>query len=206
MMIERAKIESMLLVALGRRLATHGFELQPGTQEYHRPIDGGVAAFHLSFIEHADDFDVKADVAIRFHDLETLVNNGKQYLTAKEKKGTFSLGSEPGNLIDRRQRRWTIKSAADVEQVAKGIEDGFLNLAIPYIDKYRIRTEALEIFAGDDQSVWIHSPVYGERAKRAVGLAWLLKDEARLKQLIETKSTFLEQRKDCALKEFRDFA
>ena len=64
---------------------------------------------------------------------------------------------------------------------------------------------ALAVLSGDDSDSWLHSPIHGERAKAAVGLAWLFGDKVKLNHLIEAKLAFLRNRKDFGLADFEAF-
>ncbi len=64
---------------------------------------------------------------------------------------------------------------------------------------------ALATLSGDDKASWLHSPVHGERAKRALGLAFLLGDVDAFRKLAKSKLDYLENRNDPKLKEFLVF-
>jgi len=62
------------------------------------------------------------------------------------------------------------------------------------------------VLSSDERSAWIHSPIHGERAKRAVGLAWLSGDIETTERLTEAKIAFLRSRNDYGLSGFEAFA
>lgn len=90
--------------------------------------------------------------------------------------------------------------------MASQILQRFENTALPYIKNYCDMEKALEVLSGDEPNDWVHSPIHGERAKRAVGLAWLMKDENKAAALIKSKTAFLVKQKDFGLAGFQAFA
>jgi hypothetical protein len=64
---------------------------------------------------------------------------------------------------------------------------------------------ALEVLSGDDKDAWLHSPFHDARAKRALGLAFLLGDQKRFSQLAAAKTEFLKSRNDSGLASFLQF-
>jgi hypothetical protein len=196
--------KEMLLNAVDAQLAPCGFK-KHGGQSFHKLYNWGKAAIHLSVIKHPDDFDVTVDVAIRFDALEELVQQSNKFLTAKEKRNTFSMGAELGNLVEGKPRRWSVASHADVHNVAEQVQEQITSTAFPYIEQYGDMAKALQVLAGNDRDAWIHSPIAGERAKRAVGLAWLLGDKDKVKRLIESKTDLLRDRNDFGLADFEAF-
>lgn len=105
-------LEETLLRSFATRVVEHGFNRVE--QDFQRAYDWGRAAFHLSFIEHDVGFDITADVALRFGELEELIQKDNKLLSATEKKNTFSMGSELGNLVDREPIRWTVTSKVEL--------------------------------------------------------------------------------------------
>ena len=143
-----------------------------------------------------------ADVAVRFDELEDLLNEYKGHLSEAEKKNTFSLGAELGNMSEGKQRRWTVAGLADVEPVSRSIMDAFSKIGIPYLEKYSNVETALEALSGDDRAAWLHAPIHGERAKCAISLAFLLGDRERFYELAAAKTAFLISRNDFGLQSF----
>jgi hypothetical protein len=194
----------MLMCAVAPQIAACGFK-KHGSREFEKRYEWGRAAIHFSFIEHDHDFDVTVDVGIRFDAVEDLVHRNNKLLTAKEKTNTFSMGAEIGNLTDGKPIRWTVASQAGVGHVAAEISGRIASTAIPYVERYGNMNRAIEVLSSDDDTAWIHSPIHGERAKRAVALALLLRDDRRANCLILSKSAFLRDRKDFGIADFEAF-
>ncbi len=187
-------------------MASRGFEARFGGQALIKKTPFGRLGFHLSFIRHHTDFDITADIAVRFDDLEKLVCESDATCKASDKEQSYSLGAELGNISEGAPRRWTVSSILDVPPVASAVLATFELIGVPYLEKYSDMNAALEAFSGDDRDAWLHSPVHLARAKRAIGLAFLLRNRARFHQLVETKRALLVARQEWGLQSFLDFA
>jgi hypothetical protein len=196
--------KEMLLDRVADQVAVYGFKRANG-QEFHLAHSWGKSAIHLSIIEHKRDFDATMDLAVRFDALEELINRTNLRLSAKERQNTFSIGAEIGNLVDRKPLRWTIGTPDDVEDVARQIGQHVTNTALKYLNEFADMNRALQIFLSDERDAWICCPIHSERAKRAVGMAWLLGGEQKAKDVAASKRLFLRDRKDFGLPDFEAF-
>ncbi|MBI3652568.1 MAG: hypothetical protein HY231_16225 [Acidobacteria bacterium] len=196
-------LQDTLLSRLSEEVERYGFDKKVRGQSFSKKTPLGRHSFHLSFIRHPPtDFDVTADIAIRFDELEDILNENNNYLSKAEKKNTFSLGAEIGNISEGRQKRWTVASPADVENVAQSIMDAFATIGIPYLEKHSDMETALEALSGDDKAAWLHVPFHDGRAKAAIGLAFLLGQRERFSQIAAAKTEFLTSRNEQGLQSF----
>ncbi|KGK10060.1 hypothetical protein [Vibrio navarrensis] len=198
------ELQKNLLASVGEKLTAFGFGKKAKQQSFYRSIEGGWACVHLSFIEHADDFDVTVDVAVRFDEVEDLVNSKNNLLTKKEKAGTSTLGVELGNLSTGEQKRWSISSEDQISSVTDSILDAFDKLGEPYLLKYSSMGAAYELLSSDEKSVWKHCPFHATRAKKAIAISKLL-DQPDIQNQISTRRQFLEDMKDFGLSDFVSF-
>lgn len=196
------ELEKALLTELATHIGKHSFDPKPSDQSFHKRMPFGRLGFHLSFIKHKTDFDVTADVAVRFEALEDLLNEDNAHLSTSEKKKTYTLGAELGNISEGRQKRWTVATPDDIKPAVNSIMDAFVAIGLPYLEKYSDMQNALEVLGGDDQAAWLHSPFHDVRAKRALGLAFLLGDRETFSQLAVVKTEFLSSRNDPGLQSF----
>ncbi|HYV04908.1 MAG TPA: hypothetical protein VFB82_09990 [Blastocatellia bacterium] len=201
-MIEYQQLKEDLLQRLAKLIEVHGFVMRARTQSFDKRTPFGKLALLLAFIPHRADFDIAASVAIRFNELEDLINEGNDLLSKPEKRQTFSLGADLGNISDGKQKRWTVSNPADVEAVAESIMDFFVAIGIPYLEKYSDMEIALEAFSGEDTAARLHEPFHDSRAKRAIGLAFLLGHRERFSKLAASKTEFLTSRNDFGLQSF----
>jgi len=204
-MTQIKELEKALLTELSEHVGQYGFDTKVKGQSFYKQMPFGRLAFHLSFIKHKTDVDVTVDLAVRFDELEELVHEYENRLSKAQRKGTFSLGVELGNLSEGRQKRWTVGSFEDVEPVAQSIKNSFVAIGLPYLEKYSDLRTALEVLSGDDRAAWLHSPFHDARAKRALGLAFLLGDREQFSQLAAAKTDFLKSRNDFGLTSFVGF-
>jgi hypothetical protein len=198
------KVQRALLKAVGQRIAASGFESRPVGQSFLRRSPLGRDAFHLSFIEHPADFDVVADVGVRIDDLEDLVNENDTLLS-KEKKQTYSLGAELGNISGQGQQRWTVTSSADVTPVADEIMASFNSIGLAYLDKASTMEGAYRLLTSPGRGAWLHSPIHASRAKRVIGLAKIMGRPDELAKRANENIQLLEGLNDAQLPDFRRF-
>ncbi|MCP4303729.1 MAG: hypothetical protein GY788_02385 [bacterium] len=194
-----------LLEKIGKSLTEYGFRADSRTQSFLRDLPVGKAALHISIIQHKDEFDVTADIGIRFDKVEDLVNQENNLISRREKAQTFTVGGELGNLSIGSPLRWGVAKMEDVPRVADEIVEAYVRIGEPYIVKYSDLKVAYELMSRDDQVAWIQCPFHGERAKRAVAAAHIL-GEVELDKLIRKKEEFLIEMNDFGLDEFTQFA
>jgi hypothetical protein len=195
-------LEIAAFEAVSTEIGKYGFSGNKRDSCFYKRTPFGRLAFCLAFIRHRDDSDVTLEMAVRFDELEDLVNEHENRLSKAQRKDTFSLGVELGNLSEGRQERWTVASFEDVEPVARSMMHAFVAIGLPYLQKYSDMETALEALSGDDKAAWLHSPFHDARAKRALGLAFLLGDRERFSQLAAAKTEFLKSRNDSGLNSF----
>jgi hypothetical protein len=181
-----------------------GFPAKPESQTFFRDTPYGWDAFHISFIRHMDDFDVTADVAVRIDALEELVNDGDRAQKSRRDQ-TASIGAELGNIAQGVPLRWTVASPENVSEVARAIAEAFVQIGLPYIERYSDPNVMLDALAPNDRSAWLHSPFHSPRCKREVGLAILTGRRAELASLTERCREFLSARNDPGLASFEEF-
>jgi hypothetical protein len=197
--------EKALFDAVSSKIVKYEFTGSRNDFCFYKRTAFGRLAFCLAFIRHPHDVDLTAQMAVRFDELEQLINEQENRLSKAMRKDTFSLGVELGNLSEGRQKRWTVASLEDVEPVAQSIMNSFVAIGLPYLEKYSDMKTALDVLSGDDKAAWLHSPFHEVRAKRALGLAFLLSDRERFSQLADAKTDFLISRNDSGLTSFLEF-
>ena len=200
------ELQDALLAEMDEPLTEYGFKRPARSQSFYGKTPWGKSAFHISFIKHRDNSDVTADVAVRIDELEQLVNEDNARMAEPEKKKTFSLGAELGNISEGRQKRWTLATSRDVEPVAFSVLTTFRNVGLPYIEKYASPENAFEALKANNRASWLHSPFHAERCKQIVTLALLLRRVNELDRLIEACAEYLRGRNDPAVGDFLSFA
>jgi len=198
--------QKALLSKVAEYLVEYGFEKKPIGQSIIKIMPDGKVSFHLAFIDHKDNFDVVADVAIRFDMVENMVNEDNKLLSKKEKESTFTLGAELGNISQGSQKRWTVFLGTDVDSIAQEIRSAFVKYADSYIKKYSEMQNAFELLLSNDRQNWIHCPVHGARAKRVLSMAVLLNHQALIPKLISDSIAFLREQKDFGIQDYEKFS
>lgn len=199
-------IQRALLDAIGAKVVSLGFDSKTAGQSFMRRIPGGRASFHLAFIEHPKDFDVVADVAVRFDQLEELVNSNNSLLSKREKGQTYSLGAEIGNISGSGQRRWSVASLDEVEIIANEIIICFKEIGLPYLEKASTLEGAYQLLTSPGRDAWLHNPVHASRAKRVIGLIKILGRVDELEARAREVALQLEAIGDPGLMDFKRFA
>lgn len=198
-------VKRALLEAVGARVAALGFDGRATGQSFLRRIPVGRASLHLAFIQHPKDFDLVADVAVRFDQLEDLVNSTNSLLSKREKEQTYSLGAELGNLSGKGQRRWPVASLADVDVVADQVVTCFREVGLPYLDIAMTLDGAYNLLTSPGRNAWLHSPIHASRAKRVVGLAKIMGRFEELEARAREGALLLEAMRDPGLLDYRNF-
>jgi hypothetical protein len=201
----KAEIEAWqkaLLSDLGPKLKSLGFTKKRG-QSFERVTESGRQACHVSFIEHEADFDVTADIAIRFDAVEELLNKGDGLMTKSEKAETFTLGCELGNLTRGEQMRWTVSGPSDIPKVSEAIAAAFESAGMRYFDDLSSMERAFEVLS-DDELGQLHMPIDLRRTQSAIVLAYLL-DRGDLPAMVERKRKYLLSRDEPRMAVFEDF-
>ena len=181
-------------------MADYGFVYKGNEMDFERTMAEVRWLFRLGFVKHTSDFDVIASIAVGLDELEKLMHEDEPRILPR-----YSLGAELGNIGEGKQKRWNVRTEEDIEAVSKSILKTFLEVALPYLERYSVMENALEAFSGDDRSAWLHSPIHDVRAKRAIALAFLLRDHDAFSKLADKKTEFLTNRQDPMLQKFLDF-
>jgi hypothetical protein len=193
---QKSVLQRQLMELLRDKLAADGFVMKVKDQGFLKKTDFGVLAAHLAFMNGQVEFDVKMDVAVRFHTVEGLVHPSN--------KMSFTLGCELGNLESGVPQRWTVAQAGDVAPVAEAIYDKFEKVGRPYLEKYSSIEAAYEVLQRDDRSGSLHSPFDDERAKRALAIA-VLHGRDEFEALLASKRQSLASSKNANLSDFETF-
>jgi len=193
-----------LLRQLAEELKSSGYRFKSARRSFERSTDCGKVSFHLAFINHPNDFDITADIAIRFDALEDMLNAHRPYLSEKKKKGTFSMGTELGNWIEGRQKRWSVRAESDVPPAVAAILKTFRAHGEPYLEKYSNPENAYAVLSGDEETAFRHSSTRELTALRSVGLAKILA-RPEISDLIEKHRELLAKKRDRGLPNFLEF-
>lgn len=198
------EIQGVLLKRVSIELSHYGFDTKIHGQSFWKPTAGGHSMIHLCFIHHESDFDVTISASVRIDAIEDMINSTNKLLTIIEKQNTSTIGCEIGNLVSGIPKRYTVNHSVNLENIAYEMMNEIEDHAFPFIIKYSDLEVLFQTMIRDDKNVWLLAPLHHRRAQNAVALAKLL-NHNNLSDIIESKRTFLESRKDYGLKMFNEF-
>ena len=157
------ELRKELLLRLDERLRPLGF-IKKG-QSYRRELGRCRQAFHISFINHAGDFDVTADVAVRHHAVEGVLNNERAHLKDSEKTETYTVGAELGNIIGTGQHRWTVTDANDISAVVDSAMSYFARVGLPFLERFSSLEETYRVLRDGGSEAQEICPLPDERQR-----------------------------------------
>jgi hypothetical protein len=190
--------------ALCKRLEPLGFKYKASEHSHLRPIAVGRHSFHIAY-HYYDHLCVAADVAVRLDELEDLLNTTRSWMSPREKRATYSLGAELGNIAGTGYRSWDVPSLDEVDRVADDVVASFKAIGLPYLERASTLESAYRLLTSPGRSAWLHAPFHWDRAACVVGLAMLTNREQKLPQIVENCVRMLEELKDPNLKDFLAF-
>lgn len=198
------EIREALHQALCKRLEPIGFRYKASEHGHIRPTAIGRQSFHIVYLYY-DHMCVTANVAVRFDELEDLLNATRSWLSPLERRRTYSLGAELGKIAGTGYLRWDVPSLNEVERVANDVVARFRSDGLPYLERVSSLESAYQLLAQPGCDPWLHGPLLWDRAQRLVGLAMLTNREQELPQIVENCVRMLEELKDPNLKDFLAF-
>jgi hypothetical protein len=200
---DRSEAQKKLLETLGQLAEPFGFSAKPSGQSFYRRLPTGTWALHLSFIPHAADFDVTADVALRFNAVEDLVNQYDTKLSRAEGRRSMTMGAELGNLSEGRPIRWTVADIEEIPNVGRQVLNAFERIGLPFLQAHNDLVSLHRLLVGEMPITRLVAPISGPRYLRAIATACLLGafDEVRARASQYEAALLNEQ--DLYLDEFR---
>ena len=152
-------LRKQLLVELSEVLRPLGFRRVE--QTFWRDFPAGRDAFHVAFIRHPTDFDVTADVAIRYEALEALLNAQRPYLSTRQKRQTATIGAQVANLAGVGMRRWGVSGPADLPRATAGLLRDFYEVGEPFFARFRSLAELGRTLRSDPVQARLLCPLPG---------------------------------------------
>ena len=139
-----------VLDELAEQLAPAGYRRRE--QSFYREAGSVRHVLHVAIIPHTSDFDITADVAVRHHAVEELLNAQVSHLSPREKRQTATVGAELGNLAGVGQHRWTVAHESDVRPAVLGILEWFERLGQPFLERFSSAATILRVLdqGGDE--------------------------------------------------------
>jgi len=120
-----------------------GFRFRKSHQDFIKRVPRRVHAIHFVYIRHSIDFDFTCAVAIRFTEVENILNKDRLFLSETEKRNSFTIGAELGNLKQGSQQRWSVASISDIDYVTRDVASWIDEIALPFLQTYSDLTYTL---------------------------------------------------------------
>jgi hypothetical protein len=146
-----------LLLELDVLLAPRGWVRRD--QTFRRDAGECRFLFHVAFIRHQADADVTADVAIRHNAIEHILNADRDWLSAREKRNTSTIGVELGNWAGVGQKRWRLTQTGDSVPMARDIVSWCDRLGEPWLKRFASLTEVTRVLAEDGPEARLICPL-----------------------------------------------
>lgn len=203
-MTEVQQNKRTLLREVGRLVEPMGYKTIVSQQMFVRNVSKGRTALHLSFVNHVRDFDVIANVAIRFDQIEDTLNLARAFLSDSKKRQTYSFGAELGNISGAGQNRWTVQSGEDVYKVSHDIFSEFQRVGIPFFESISTIEKAYHLLIGPTEQAQLYLAPHERRASAIVAAAKVLGKE-NLEQLAREQLLWLQKVGDPEIPRYMQF-
>jgi hypothetical protein len=151
-----AELRRALLDSFGSVLSPLGFRLHE--QSFWRPQDGVGHVVHISFINHATDFDFTIDVAVRHNEVEERLS-AQRHLSARQKTRTATVGVELGNYADGRFKRWTVAHPEDVVTVTQEALSWLNRFGDPFLQRFSSLEEVVSVLESGSREGLLICPI-----------------------------------------------
>lgn len=156
------ELSDALLRELAAALEPRGYARRE--QSFWRETGPCRLAFHVAFIRHHADVDVTADVAVRHHSVENLLNADRSDLSARERMRTATVGAQLGHLAGIGQQRWSLARPEDVAAAAQEILAWFERLGEPWLTRFASLEEVGRVLQDAGPESWLICPISERRA------------------------------------------
>ena len=138
------------------------------------------------------------NTGIRFHRVEELIARfepAHPLLSNEDKLSRSTLGKHLGyHWRGLWQKSWTLRNREDAPEAAEKIVAYILKEAIPFFEKYSNMENAFGILAKDDEKASDYMAFDDSRAKKAIGLAYLLYGSESARETAKRKLAWLRTR------------
>jgi hypothetical protein len=195
----RGLIRKELIDAVAERLKPHGFIARKEDHAFHREQGEVRVSFFLPYVPRPNGVNFTASAGVRFHKLEELKDRFTPPHPLDIKDGNLArstLGSDLGShLRGLWQKSWTVTSREAVPKIADKIVAYLLKKGMPFLDKYSNPQTAFAALSKDDAEAIDLRPFDDDRAKSAIGLAYLLFGSDRAREVAARKIDYLRSRR-----------
>lgn len=194
----RGLIRAELLTHVSELLSPHGFTLVRSHNAFDREEGDVRCRLHLLFhIHFGGPVEVTAEASVRFHSLEDLKDRlcPDPLVPEEDRLRRATLGKDLGShMRGFWQKNWKLTDKDQVPETAAKIANYLARKGLPFLEEYSDKSRALEILSRDDNAAKDVMVFDDERAKNAIGLAYLMYGADRARQVANVKLTWLRNR------------
>jgi hypothetical protein len=173
-----------VLSVLAAKLSEHGYRQRE--QSFWKEMGTYRLLFHVSLVRHRDEIDIIADVAVRHHAVEDLLNSHRSDLRPRERKLTATIGVELGNWINGRPQCWTVGASAEIDSVATDIFAWFQRFGVPFLERFSSLKEVFEVLDQNGAEARLICPLTDHRRQTCAAVQDVL--EAQSNKLQQTRA------------------
>jgi hypothetical protein len=121
------------------------------TRTFKKSIGDNVWHFHISCINHADNFDCTGDVAVAF----------------KSKKVQLCIvGAELGNIEGVGQKRFSVSNEQQAIESAEAIYNYFCMVGISFLERYSAPKEVIDSLTAGGKEAMLISPIISQHKQQ----------------------------------------
>lgn len=185
MLDNKIAAKKQLFELVAAELSTDGFTARAGDQGFFKKTSFGKTGFHLSFLDRVFGFETILDAAVRFDEVEDIVN---QYplnpvLKDRERKKTFTVGTN--FAVAGMPPIWQIEFEEEIPAAARSITNLVREKGMIFLDNNSTLAGVFQTLKDDPA-----------RYTRALTVAFLLQDQNSFDQIATEQRILLKDKPD----------
>lgn len=127
-----------------------GYRYLKSQRAFRKKMRDQTWSIHFAFLNYGNHLQVTCDVAIRFNCVEDILNESQPHLSAREKKGTFTIGCLLHNWSDEAKFIWRVDRVESVPRVVSEIYRDTETAAIEFFERFGNMEETLKALQDPD--------------------------------------------------------
>src|SRR5271157_2756505 len=186
-------LREKFLYKISDLLVNYGFNNKPNNDRKKTDF-GYIALYFGSVIYNTESLvTISPSLAIRFDEVENLLNLNRDNIKDSVKKRTNTIGGQIGNIYNHKYKDWRISYESDIINICNDIIKFYEMVCIPYIEKYSNLEVILNVLlSGDDdeKSKLVLTEI--QEAELAIAIAYVLDKKELLFHLMEEKTKLIK--------------
>jgi hypothetical protein len=197
------KLKRALLEAIAERVHEFGFKPRFSQQEFKRRTQYGFDTLHVCFYSSIGTT-AALDIAMRINDVEELCGkcDSNPLISERDKKEWCTIGKYLAHPPDELWRRWDLVLLHDVPSVADSMVEVFVEVALPFFQRYSDRLELLNLLDKDnDEAIKLLTDEM-KRSIRAIACTWLWYGRDAAVEIAQRKKSHFVELRSAGYSEF----